>query len=151
MKAIIKMSLFFPILFFSGAADQGHSNIEIDTLYRYYIRYHEQHLSTVILSNEKELTGFLASTGFKADRAIKKPDFAPDFSKHTLFAFAGWPCTIINIFEDSVKIIVHYKEDYRNIDSDKGPEYSRPANEAVVYAISRTNKTIEFVEVSGKN
>jgi len=150
MKAIIKMSLFFPILFCSGASFRGYCDVKFDTIYHYYMRYYEQHLSTVILQNEKALSDFLTQTGFNDDDAIKKPASLPDFSKYTVFAFAGWPCTIIKILEDSAKITVHYQENYRDMDTANGLAYSRPANEAIVYVISRTDKPIEFLNVSRK-
>jgi hypothetical protein len=145
------MLILIPILQIVSAASAENLNNRFDTLYYYFTGYFEPHLITVIVKNQEELTSVLQKTGYNSKKAMKKPAFAPDFCKQTVFAFAGWPCTIINIIEDSTTISIHYREDYRDIDSSNDDrEYSRPANVAMIAAIPLTGKTITFVNSTRK-
>ena len=151
MQIVDKMLIFIPVLFISGTVvDAETCNLKLDTLYHYYMGYYEQHLTTGVLSNEDELISFLQKTGYNKERAMKTTAVTQDFSKKTVFVFAGWPCTVINILEDSTEITLQYREEYRRTGTDDGVEYARPANIAVIYAIPRTGKSIAFIDITRK-
>jgi hypothetical protein len=147
IAAIIKASLL--ILSIIGVVCAGYSNERLDTLYQYYMGYTEQHISHVVLQNEEELTSFLQKTGYDNEKALKKPSITIDFGKLAVFAFAGWPCTIITILEDSANVTVQYREDYRDRDPNDRRKYMRPSNVVAIYAIPNTSKKILFKDVTG--
>lgn len=151
MRIVDNILILIPILLIVGAVDAEKINVRFDTLYYYYTGNFEQHLITVIVRNQEELTSVLWKTGYNNGKAMKKPAVTTDFSKQTVFAFAGWPCTIIKIIEDSTSIDIHYKEDYRNIDTrNDDREYARPANVALICAIPYTDKSIAFLNTTRK-
>ena len=151
MRIVDNILILIPILLIVGAADAENINVRFDTLYYYYTGNFEQHLITVIVKNQEELTSVLRKTGYNNEKAMKNPAVTTDFSKQTVFAFAGWPCTIIKIIEDSTMIVIHYREDYRNIDtSDDDREYARPANVALICTIPHTDKPITFLNTPRK-
>ena len=149
MLIVDKMIVLSSILLISGAGCAVYCNVKLDTLYQYSMGCHEQHLSTKIFMNGEVLESFLQKTEYKNNKAIKKPASTPDFNKQTFFAFSGWPCTIINILEDSTKITLQYSEDCREIDPNDRREYSRPQNVVAVYAVPHTSKKILFKDIKG--
>jgi hypothetical protein len=140
----INTKLMYLLFCCMACLGSGYSAIPVEVVAEFFTSVDTILVETRLIQNQTELDGFLQFSHYDSATATQKLKNI-DFETKTVFSFIGWPCLVDSVIEKTNSVVVYYAEKYPRDVEEYG---ARPASIAIVFAFTKTAKSIVFVNTT---